>query len=217
MGDQPAGTPPAPNDPAPNTPPTPQGDPAKPDPAPAGATPPEPPGDLGEGGKRALDAERKARTEAEKTAKAANAELEKLRKAAMSDQEKAVAVARDEGRSEATKAAGERLAAAEIKAALTGVVPDPMAIVEDLALGRYVTEDGDVDAAAVTKLAEKYAALGAANPPPPPPAVPGVPAGARSDNGPTQISRAEIKNMAPAEIVQARKDGRLRDVLSTGG
>jgi len=171
-------------------------------------------GELGEAGKRAIAAERQAKEAAERAAKAATAELDKLRKSAMSDQEKAIAVARDEGKAEAIKAAGERLAAAKIEAALTGVVPDPAAIVEDLALARYVSDDGEPDTAAIGKLKEKYAALAPSATPPP--AVPGVAAGARQDNGVKQLSRAELQQMKPAEIVEARKAGRLRDVLSTG-
>lgn len=162
----------------------PDSDPPPADP-PAGDTPPDPPQSaaaggqdpepLGETGKKALEAEREARKTAEKQARAAAAELEKFRKAAMSDQEKAIVEAREQGATEATKAAGERLAAAEIRAALTGVVPDPAAIVEDLALGRYVGDDGEPDPAAIKKLRDKYEALGAAR------KVPGVPAGPRGN------------------------------------
>ena len=65
------------------TPPT---DPAPP----ATGAPPTPPADdtLGDAGKRALDAERDARREAEKRAKAAEVELKKLQDAGLSDQER---------------------------------------------------------------------------------------------------------------------------------
>lgn len=86
-------------------------------------------------------------------------ELDDLRQAQMSDQEKAVAEAEARGRTAALSESGKRLAAAEVKAALTGVVPDPTAIVEDLDLARYVTDDGDVDAGAVEKLKAKYEAM----------------------------------------------------------
>lgn len=48
---------------------------------------------------------------------------------------------------------------AEVKAALSGVVPDPEAVVDDLNLAKFVTGDGDVDVEKVTALREKYAAL----------------------------------------------------------
>lgn len=111
---------------------------------------------LGDAGKRALAAERKARADAEKRAKAAEAELDKARKAQMTDQEKAVEAAKAEGRREAAM----DVAAARIEAALTGVVKDPAAIVEDLNLARYVGDDGKVDGDAIKALAEKYRSLG---------------------------------------------------------
>ena len=96
----------------------------------------------------------------EREAKRAAAELDKVRKANQSEQEKAIDAAKNEGRTSALVEAGTKVAAAEIKAALTGIVPDPKTIVEDLNLAKYVTEDGDVDEAAVKTLREKYAALG---------------------------------------------------------
>lgn len=99
---------------------------------------------------------RKHEREAKKTA----AELERVRKANQSEHEKALDEAKNEGRRSALTEAGQRLAAAEIRAALTGVVPDPKAIVEDLNLLKYVTEDGEVDEDAVKVLREKFASLG---------------------------------------------------------
>lgn len=96
----------------------------------------------------------------ERESKAKEKELEKLREQSKSDQEKAIDAAKSEGRTSALVEAGTKIAAAEIKAALSGVVPDPKAIVEDLNLAKYVTDDGDVDEAAVKTLREKYAALG---------------------------------------------------------
>lgn len=99
---------------------------------------------------------------------AAAKDLEKLREQTMSEQEKAVAEAEARGR----KAGVERLAAAELKAALVGRVEDPAAIVEDLNLGKFITEDGEVDDKAVAKLAEKYGT--------PKPGTTRVPTGART-------------------------------------
>lgn len=95
----------------------------------------------------------------ERDAKKATRELEQVRKANQTDQEKAIEAAKDEGRKSALTEAGQRLAGAEIKAALSGVVPDPKAIVEDLNLAKYVNDDGEVDEDAVKALREKYAAL----------------------------------------------------------
>jgi hypothetical protein len=71
---------------------------------------------LGDPGKRALEAERAARKEAEKQAKAVQKELEQLRQAQMSESEKALAEAEARGKSAATTAFGQRLAAAEFVA-----------------------------------------------------------------------------------------------------
>ena len=90
---------------------------------------------------------------------AAARELEKLREASLSEAEKAVAEAEKRGRTGALAEVAERLAAAEIKAALTGVVGDPAAIVADLNLAKFVTASGDIDAKAVTALKDRYAAL----------------------------------------------------------
>jgi len=198
------------------TPPTP--DPSTPPaPDPSSATPPEPKADddLGDAGKKALDAERARAKEADKRAKAAEAELEKFRKSQMSDQEKAVAQARDEGKAEATSAAAQRLAGAEIKAALATVVADAdkrAEIIDDLNLSRYIGEDGEPDAEKIAALRDRYAALTAGAPGTPPP---GVPKGARSGNGEVkQLGRDDMKTMSAAEVVAARKAGQFNDLMS---
>lgn len=86
-------------------------------------------------------------------------ELEKLKASMMSEQEKAVTEAEAKGRQSAVAEVGERLAAAKIETALTGVVANPAEIVEDLNLARYVTEDGDVDQEKVAALRKKYEGL----------------------------------------------------------
>lgn len=194
-----------PSDPKPEPTPEPAPDPKlepKPDPTP----------DPDAGAKKALDAERKARADAEKTAKAATAELEKLRKASMSEQEKAVTEAEERGRKEATTANATKLAAAKIEAALTGVVPDPASLVEELNLTRYIGDDGEIDSEAIAKLKEKYAALAA---PTGKPVVPGVPSGVRpGDPGVKQLSQSDMKGMSASEIVQARKNGQFNDLMA---
>lgn len=86
-------------------------------------------------------------------------ELETLKASQLSETEKAVNEAEERGRKAGTTAGMERLAAAEIKAALTGVVPDPASIVEDLALARYLDEDGEIDDEKVAALKAKYEAM----------------------------------------------------------
>lgn len=84
---------------------------------------------------------------------------EAARLAALSDADRRVEEARLAGKEEATKGFGAVLAAAKIEAALTGIVPDPAAIVEDLNVARYLTEAGEVDTAKVAELRAKYVAL----------------------------------------------------------
>lgn len=104
------------------------------------------------------------------------------------------------------------IASAKIEAALTGVVPDPAAVVADLNLAKFVTDDGKVDAEAVTALRTKYEALApAGNGPRTPAPTPGQ--GANSTPRAGQINREALDGMTPAEIVKARRDGLLNDVL----
>lgn len=98
---------------------------------------------------------RKQEERAKVNAKAAK-ELERLKADQMSETEKAVAEAEQRGRQSALTEAGERLAAAEIKAALATIVEDPARIVEDLNLRKYLTDEGEVDAEAVATLRKKY-------------------------------------------------------------
>lgn len=144
----------------------------------------------------------------EKAAKAASAKLAEAEKAAMSETEKAVAEAKDQGRNEARVEVGVKLAQARIEAALARVVDDPAAIAEDLNLASYVTDDGDVDEDKVQALKAKYERL----------LKPGKPSGdgdggPRGNSKPGQLSRDDIKSMTPEQIVKAKADGRLNDVL----
>lgn len=66
-------------------------------------------------------------------------------------------------------AANQRIARAEVKAALAGVVDNPDAIVDDLNLAKFVDDDGEVDQQAVKALREKYAGFGQPRPPKPDP------------------------------------------------
>ena len=70
----------------------------------------------------------------------------------------------DERAQEAVKAADtralasmQRVARAEVKAALTGLVDDPDSIVEDLNLARFVDDDCEINEGAIAALKTKYA------------------------------------------------------------
>lgn len=139
------------------------------------------------------------------------AEYDKLVAASQTETERAQADA-TAARQEAEAMRGQ-IAAAEIKAALTGVVADPAAVVDDLNLAKFVTDEGSIDAEAVKALRDRYAALsptGTEGPRTPAP-TPGQ--GANSTPRPGQITREALETMSPEAIVKARKDGLLNDVL----
>ena len=123
----------------------------------------------------------------------------------MSDTEKAIAEAASKTRAEVLVEFGGRLAAAEIRAALVGIVADPTAIIDDLNLSRFIAEDGAPDPKAIEALRAKYAALI------PTQGQPKVPTGKRND-GPA-ITREALKSMSPEQIDAARRRGDLDHLL----
>lgn len=167
----------APVEPTPTTPATPVADPT-PAQAPATQAPPEPTpaatpakrsledllGGLDDDARAIVLGEvDKARVEAKnlrtrlKDAEPKLTEYDKLVAASQSDLERAQAAATKAG--ETITAMRERVATADIRAALTGIVPDPASVIEDLNISRFIGEDGEVNEEAVTALRTKYAAL----------------------------------------------------------
>lgn len=137
-----------------------------PDPDPDPNPDPDPDKDLGEGGKRALAAEREARSKAERDrkasdarAKAAEARLAELEGASKTDQEKAVEAARkeaaDAARSELTaQLNAERIESALIRAA-SAKLADPQDAVVHLKDKIEVGDDGRPDQKAVASAIEQ--------------------------------------------------------------
>ena len=103
----------------------------------------------------ALAAERKAHGATQKS-------LDSLTTSSQTEAERAVAKARDEGRAEALKAAGMRLAAAEFRAAAAGKIADPAALIDHLDLSKFVTEDGEPDVEAIKAVVDKLGAAASA-------------------------------------------------------
>lgn len=128
--------------------------------------------DLDEGRRKViLDQVGKSRTEAKnlrdrlKAAEPKVAEYDRLAQASKSDLERAQeSIAQEKTRA---STAMQRLASAEIRAALAGVVDNPAAIVEDLNLSKFVGDDGEIDSSAVDALKAKYAGFNASRPPRP--------------------------------------------------
>lgn len=178
-------------------------------------------GTLGEGGVKALQAERAARKAAEKQAAAEaaakaklEAELEEFRKNQMSDVEKQI----DEARREAAEAArqdvltevrGKRLAV-EIKAAATGKFTDPDDAVAFLSGDDLDPDDSEAISGALDRLLEQKPHLKASATR----ATGDIDQGTRTSDSVKQLSRDDVKTMTPAEIVAAREKGQLRDLMS---
>lgn len=106
----------------------------------------------------------------------------------------------------------QKILRSEIKAAAADLLNDPADAYRFLDVEQFdVSEDGDVDedeiAAAITDLLEKKPYLaktqgerrrkGSAN------------GGYRKDSTPTQLTRADLARMTPAQILRAEKEGRL--------
>lgn len=142
MGSPPQPTPPERQPPAPGPEP-----PSQPD---NGEHPPPQQPDGLEALRGALVKERRLRKDAE-------IKLARLRQQHMSDYEKALQAARDEGRAEAFKAAGLRVAAAEFRALAAGKLADPAAVLQVLDLSRFVGDEGEVDLVGLTAIVDQLA------------------------------------------------------------
>ena len=184
------------------------------------AEPVEGEAELGDAGKRALDAMKTERNAARAEAKASKAETDRLiAEIANKDkpaEEQALEAARAEARTEATAKANERIVRAEVKAAATGKVKNPAIALKLIDVSAIeVDEDGEVDSdaldQAITGLLTAYPEL----------AADGSKFGGSADQGAkgktskvSQISRSELASMSPAQIEEARLGGRLTDLLS---
>ncbi len=125
---------------------------------PVEAAPVEP--DLGDAGKKALDTMKAERNAAKAAAKQAIAEAEELR-AQIANKDKpaeeiALENARNEGRTEATKAGNLRVLKSELKAIATGKLADPTDAHLYIDLATFdVNDDGDPDSDALAEAIDK--------------------------------------------------------------
>lgn len=179
------------------------------DPAPEGEPPTEPAAQADPSGQlpedhplvKAYRATKADLATVKQKADAEREELERLRLSALSDAERAIEEARNAGKAEATSAFGERLARAELKAALTGVVADPADIVAELDVKKYLTDDGEVDTAKVAAVVTKFGGLKPA----------GAPAGS-ADGGP--MGTPPPPPDLDARIAEAQAKGDARTVIA---
>lgn len=199
---------------------TPPGDPVVPKATPPAADPPPVDGPttneepLGEGGMKALRAERELRKAAEKAARDAQEAAEELRAASMTDQDKALQEATEAAKREALAELSGELLDAALAAELAGKVVDPdvarRLLVSDELIGENGRPDPTKITAAVSELLETAPYLA----PAPASAPPSVPTGSRN-GAKAQLNRSDLATMSPEQITEARRDGRL-DVLLAG-
>jgi hypothetical protein len=169
---------------------------------------------LGDPGKRALDSMKgKLRAEREKR-KALEKQLSEKDDA--DDSEKL----RREVETAALSKANGRIVRAEVKAAAAGKLADPADAYRFLDLEQFeVDDDGNVDseeiAEAIQDLIKSKPYLAAATAK----RFQGTGDGgaARKAPRPKQLSRADLKTMTPAQIVKAKADGRLNNLLGDAG
>lgn len=165
---------------------------------------------LGEGGKKAIDSMKAERNAARKELSDVQKKLKTFEDAQKSAEQRAEESAKDAEKR--AHAALQRIAAAEARAALTGVVPDPAGFVEDLNLSRYITDSGDVDSEAISALAEKYSSFSQ------PPAQKGPsqnPAQGANAGKPQekQLNREDLKKMSPEQVNDAYNKGLLNSLM----
>ncbi|MFZ4843947.1 hypothetical protein [Mycetocola saprophilus] len=171
---------------------------------------------LGEAGKKALEAERAARKLADKAAKASAAELATL-KAELAlkekpESEQELARVRAEAKAESDAAANKRILRSELRAAAKGKLADPADVGLYIDLDEFaVGEDGEVDSsaldAAIADLIESKPHLAA---------TPERRFGGSADlgakgrqNAPAQLTRSDLSTMTPAEVLAADRNGQL--------
>lgn len=87
-------------------------------------------------------------------------ELEKLRRESMTELERVREEGKSEGRTEAARTVASRLVTAEVRAAAAGRPLDVAALLEGFDPTRFMTDDGEPDAKAITKWLDRIAPVG---------------------------------------------------------
>lgn len=175
---------------------------------------------LGDAGKKALDAMKAERRELKSLVRDLRAQLEAATKPAAKDTDTPDADAiRKAALSEATKAANARILKSEIKAAAAGKFADPADVFRFLDTDSIdIDADGNVDEGdlndAIEDLLKSKPYLAAGTPKRFQGSADG---GTRNGgNGPSQLTKADLAGMSPSEISKARKEGRLNALLGRG-
>jgi hypothetical protein len=145
---------------------------------------------------------RKNEQQAKANAQAAK-ELEEFKRSQLSDTERLIETAKAETQKAVRQEFAAKLVDAELKAALNGRVLDGSALLE-FNKDSFITDDGDIDSTSISSWVEAHSKTPTA-------LAPDLGQGARgSTQGNSLIrSRDELSSMTPADILAARKDGRL--------
>lgn len=164
--------------------------------------------------KAALEKERKANKLTSKELATLKSQREAETK---TPEENALADARREGETAATQRANERLIKSELRSAAKGKLSNVADALVFIDLGSIeVGDDGEVDQgaldAAIANLLNERPYLG----------IPeqkrfqgGADQGGDKSGAPKQLTRADLANMSPAEIVDAEKNGQLANLYKT--
>lgn len=170
---------------------------------------------LGDPGKKALDS-MKSKWQAERAEKKQLAdELAALRATQEGrEQEHAAQLAAQKVKDEALALANDRIRKAEVRALAAGKFADPTDALKFVDLEQFeVSEEGEVDSSAITTALDEvlssrpYLAAQGGSAPAYSPSL------NRGKAPKSQLSAEDLKTMSPAEILTARKEGRLDNAL----
>ena len=165
---------------------------------------------LGDPGKRALDAMKAERNDLRARLREAEARLAELDKPAPTPDLDRL---REEIRAEVQRTAHERVKRAEVRAAATGLFADPEDALVFVPLDEIeVDDDGNVDGDALRSKLEEILKRKPHLAAPRTEAV-AFDTGRGRDRSTPQITREQLKQMTPAEIVEAKNAGRLDQLL----
>jgi arsenate reductase-like glutaredoxin family protein len=134
-------------------------------------------------------------------------ELDEIRKSQLTDTEKLIEQTREETSQSVRKEFAVKLVDAEFKSLLGGRSLDGSSLL-DFDKSSFIQADGNIDSEAIQSWVEAHSTKAEQT-------IPDLGQGARGQNpSKSQIrSRDELKNMSPAEIMAATKDGRLDSLM----
>jgi len=134
-------------------------------------------------------------------------ELDEIRKSQLTDTEKLIEQTREETSQVIRKEYAVKLVDAEFKSLLGGRSLDGSSLL-DFDKSSFIQGDGNIDLEGIQSWVEAHSTTAEQ-------AIPDLGQGARGQNpGKSQIrNRDELKNMSPADILEARKDGRLDGLM----